>query len=63
MLYNVIYTDVCRNNLKEVTEVLLKYYPSTFQKFIKNFNSKIEILRIFPYSYQKDYYSENRKIQ
>lgn len=63
MLYSIIHSKRSRKNIDEVAKVLLNYYPSTFQKFIIDFNSKIEILKIFPYSYQKDYYSNDRKIQ
>ena len=63
MLYKILYGNEVRNNIKNIKNVLSEYYPSTFSKFIKDFNSKIEILKIFPYSYQKIYNSENRKIQ
>ena len=63
MLYKIIYSIEIKKNIKHISRVLSKYYPSTFSKFLKDFNSKIEILKIFPYSYQKIYNSENRKIQ
>ena len=63
MQYKIIYSIEIKKNIKYISRVLSKYYPSTFSKFIKDFNSKIEILKIFPYSYQKNYNSENRKIQ
>ena len=63
MLYKIIYSNEIKKHIKYITRVLSKYYPSTFSKFLNDFNSKIEILKIFPYSYQKIYNSENRKIQ
>lgn len=55
MLYKIIYTEEVKKNIKYIAKALSQYYPSTFIKFIEDFNSKIEILKVFPYSYQKIY--------